>query len=149
MCITKLQNVNYTSGFQIHKSENMTSVAEFSSNNCEKYILINRNDPLTKMFSFGCVFCRAQDPGHDVESQWSPEPKGLHAPAPPPPSSSARHHTHGSHAHHQLQPVAAGERRLHGRPQPGAEVSGEPWPHDCIITTFKSAIKLICRSTQN
>lgn len=55
MCITKLQNVNYTSGFQIHKSENMTSVAEFCSKNCEKYVLINRNDPLTKMFSFGCV----------------------------------------------------------------------------------------------
>lgn len=91
-------------------------------------------------FNKKCLcFCvcvrRAEDPGHDTEPQWSPQPKSLHAP--PSSSTSASHHTHRSHTHHKLRPVTAGEWRFLGHQQPRAEVTGEPWTHafTCIVTT--------------
>lgn len=58
-----------------------------------------------------CV-CRAEDSGHDAESQWSPEPKSLHA---SPSSIAAGHHAHCSYAHHKLQPVTPGQWCIHGK----------------------------------
>ncbi len=101
------------------------------------------------MFVWAVFVHRAEDPGHDAESQWSPKPKSLHAPAST--RSSAGHHTHCSHAHHKLQPVTPGQCHFHGRQQHWAEVTSECWTraltHKILWPYLLSVIKLIFKST--
>lgn len=110
---------------------------------CKSQNIINENHSLTSNILCVCVcVCRAEDSGHDAESQWSPEPKSLHAS--PSSSTAASHHAHCSYAHHKLQPVTPGQWCIHGK-QPWAKVTGEPWAHAFMwryICLYKTTLNI-------